>query len=256
MEQEQKQQVQWEKYWHETRTIARSSLADATSIWDSDPEQGADVDVTRFAKYADPSLPVHDVGCGNGTQTARLTRYFKRVIGTDVSESAVALASQTASADNLSYEVLDALSLSQAEAFHRRHGDVNLYVRTVVHPFNAQDRHMLGRVLQVLMGERGTMYMMELGDDSPAYFESWIQQHGLPHKLARVISTGLRPGPVGRGDVDTMFPPADYEVVSDGVVLVPGARMTSDKLDAEGRPEGATWEPPMYYAVVRHRTKH
>lgn len=257
MAETEKQQLQWEEYWSETKSLAQSSYPEARPIWDNDAEYAAGSDVLRFRDHFDAALPVLDFGCGNGTQTALLAEHFGRVIGTDVAASAVALAAQANPAPNLSYEVLDALNLSDMQKFHDRFGDLNLYVRTVAHQFGPTERLILGRGLRTLMGERGVMYMVELGPRSPEYFQNWIQTYGMPHKLMRIVSKGIQPGPVGRVDVNNMFPSGEYDVLGEGECTIPGARMSSAKLDAEGKAEGAIWEPPMYYAVVRNkRTKH
>jgi len=243
----------WDAYWGETRTIARSSYPEARPIWDSDPEAGVIVDLPRFAGLMNPDLPIVDFGCGNGTQTPTLARHFERVIGTDVSTDAVRLAAEINGANNIIYQTLDALRLDEVEAFHAKFGDVNLYVRTVLHQFNPDERSLFGAGLRTLIGKRGTMYLIELGSQSPAYFGHWIQENGIPQKLHRVISKGITPGPVGRADVEAILPSSAYEVVSDGECTIKGMHMRSDKLDAEGRTLGAPWEPPMYYAVVRRR---
>ena len=248
-----KHQELWDAYWGETRAIAKSSYPDARPIWDSDPEAGVLVDLPRFQTHMDPSLPIVDFGCGNGTQTSTLARYFPDVIGTDVSEDAVRLAADINGAPNVRYQTLDALRLSEVQAFHKSVGDMNLYVRTVLHQFNPEERALFGAGLRMLIGERGTMYVIELGSSSPAYFGQWIEQNGIPQKLHRVISKGITPGPVGRKDVESILPSPDYEIVSDGECTIKGMYMRSDKLDAEGRTQGAPWEPPMYFAVVRRR---
>jgi SAM-dependent methyltransferase len=253
MAETEKQQLQWEEYWSETKSIAQSSYPEARPIWDNDAEYAAGSDIPRFKSLVDPSLPIVDFGCGNGTQAALLAKHFGRVIGTDVAQSAVVLAAQANPGPNLSYEVLDALSLTDMQKFHDRFGDLNLYVRTVAHQFGPDERLILGRGLRTLMGERGTTYIVELGPRSPEYFQNWIQTNGMPRKLMRIVSKGIQPGPVGRADIDNMFPKSEFEVLSEGECTIPNALMSSDKLDAEGKPEGAVWEPPMYYAVVRKK---
>jgi SAM-dependent methyltransferase len=248
-----KHQVLWDAYWGETRTIAKSSYPEARPIWDSDPEAGVLVDLPRFQSLMDQSLPIVDFGCGNGTQTPTLARHFRQVIGTDVSADAVRLAAEINGAPNISYETLDALRMEEVRAFHKKTGDVNLYVRTVLHQFSPEERALFGAGLRTLIGERGTMYIIELGASSPAYFGGWIERHGIPQKLQRVISKGITPGPVGRADIEGILPSSDYEVISDGECTIKGMHMRSDKLDAEGMVNGAPWEPPMYFAAVRKR---
>jgi ubiquinone/menaquinone biosynthesis C-methylase UbiE len=254
MQASENQQGKWEAYWKDTRDIAAQSYPEAQSVWDSEVEAGIELDLPRFMAHFDPALPVIDVGCGSGKQTARLARHFPRVLGTDVSASAVQFAAQAHPAKNLEYSVLDALSPSDARALHSRLGDANLYVRTVVHIFGDKERASLGEVLRILMGERGTMYNIELGPKSPEYFEYWIKTHGMPVKLARVMSKGLRPGPVGKEDIDRLFPPRSYETLDSGDAIWAGVRMTSQELVAAGRREGEIFEPPMYYSLIRKRS--
>jgi SAM-dependent methyltransferase len=249
-----RQQEKWETYWKETHDIATTASYDkAKSVWDTDVDRTVDLDVERLRPHFDPKLPVLDVGCGSGQQTVRLARHFRTVLGTDVSPSAVALAAAVHGADNLTYEVLDGLDLDAAKAIHQRLGDVNLYVRTVIHVFGPTDRKRLAEVLQTLIGERGTLYSVELGLGAVPYFEAWAKTNGMPVKLDRVMSKGLRPGPVGREHIESLFPPAAYEVLADGEVIVPGIRMTSRELMAAGNEEGALWEPPYYYSIIRKR---
>ncbi len=249
-----KHQELWDAYWGETQAIAKSSsYPEARPIWDSDPEAGVLVDLPRFRSHMDPSLPIIDFGCGNGTQTSTLARYFDQVIGTDVAEAAVRLAAEVNGAANVRYQTLDALRMEQVEAFHKATGDVNLYVRTVLHQFNPEERALFGAGLRTLLGATGTMYLIELGGDSQAYFGRWIEENGIPQKLHRVISKGITPGPVQRADIEAILPSSAYQLLSDGECTIKGMHMRSDKLDAEGRINGAPWEPPMYYAVVRRR---
>src|SRR5688572_30905432 len=45
-------------------------------------------------RSSDLSVPIVDLGCGNGRQSRYLARYFDQVIGADVSPSAIELARQ------------------------------------------------------------------------------------------------------------------------------------------------------------------
>ena len=78
----------WQSYW------GSLSGASGEAFWDSDPAFGAAIDLPRFETLADHALPLVDVGCGNGTQTRFFSRDFRRVVGVDVSEEAVAHAAR------------------------------------------------------------------------------------------------------------------------------------------------------------------
>lgn len=73
----------WEGYWRET------SDAPGEAIWDSDPSLTAEPHCDILLPHADPSLPVADLGCGNGTQTRYLATRFPRAVGVDLSHAAI-----------------------------------------------------------------------------------------------------------------------------------------------------------------------
>ncbi|MBI0380605.1 methyltransferase domain-containing protein, partial [Streptomyces albiflaviniger] len=73
----------WESYWRET------SDAPGDAIWDADPSLSAAPHLDLLAPHADTSLPIVDLGCGNGTQTRYLAARFGRALGVDLSQAAV-----------------------------------------------------------------------------------------------------------------------------------------------------------------------
>jgi SAM-dependent methyltransferase len=78
--------TRWQQNWHD---LPRTPGA---ALWDSpSPVDTAD-HIALFERHIDPTLPLLDVGCGNGTQTVCLGYRFPRVIGLDVVEAATARA--------------------------------------------------------------------------------------------------------------------------------------------------------------------
>ena len=73
----------WENYW------STLSGTPGEIFWDADPAHAAQQDLELFKGYADPQLPLIDLGCGNGTQTRFLADHFARVLGTEISPAAV-----------------------------------------------------------------------------------------------------------------------------------------------------------------------
>ena len=73
----------WENYW------STLSGTPGEIFWDADPAHAAQQDLGLFQGYADPQLPLLDLGCGNGTQTRFLADHFPKVIGTEISPAAV-----------------------------------------------------------------------------------------------------------------------------------------------------------------------
>jgi len=138
----------WENYW---RTIEKTG-SDGQVLWDSEPERASAEDLLRFQRYMDPSLPLLDLGCGNGRQSRFLSRHFPRVIATDVSTSALAKARAETGPEhrNIEFRQLDALQPGQAQALHDEVGDVNIYMRGVLHVTQQRDRPQFARSLATL----------------------------------------------------------------------------------------------------------
>src|SRR5262245_14194246 len=111
----------WENYW---RSIERTGTGGQV-LWDSEPEGASAEDLNRFRGHMDPALPLLDFGCGNGRQARFLARHFPRVIGSDVSPSAIAKARLETPDGTIEYRLLDALKPGEAQAFHDEIGDVN-----------------------------------------------------------------------------------------------------------------------------------
>ena len=53
-----------------------STGAPGEIFWDADPAHAAQQDLALFQGYADPQLPLIDLGFGNGTQTGSLADHF------------------------------------------------------------------------------------------------------------------------------------------------------------------------------------
>jgi len=230
----------WESYW--------GSLAgsDEEVFWDSAPATGAAIDLSRFKAFASSSLPLIDVGCGNGTQTRFFADHFERVIGVDVSEQAVLSARERASAANVEYRVLDLLDPDAAQALHKEIGDANVYIRAVLHQLSPESRPAALRSIEALLGARGVLYLIELSPFAEQYFQSLIEKNaGPPKGLARVLQHGITPATFSESEMAALFPEAQFELLAQGE----GAIRTTHPL-----PEGGFAEVPAVYRVVRRRS--
>lgn len=229
----------WEDYW------GNLSGAPGEIFWDSSVATGAALDLPRFRALADATLPLLDVGCGNGTQTRFLGDHFARVIGLDVSETAMASARRSAAGPSVEYRALDVLAPEHAEALHAEIGDANVYIRAVLHQFLPPDRPPAARSIERLLGRRGLAYVLELSPAAEAYFFSLMQKYGAPPPgLARVLRHGITPASFSEGDMDALFPADRFEVLGAGEAAI----LTSHPL-----PEGGFAEVPAFYRVLRRR---
>lgn len=254
MEETTPRQDEWESYWRATSQLVATADADAGSIWEAGAEQVAARDLTRFRTQVDATLPLLDLGCGSGIQTKYLAGHFSRVIGVDVSESAVTLAAQQNEAPNVSYRQLDVFDAAGVRRLHEELGDVNIYMRTLLHLVPAERRPAFAAAIATLLGRRGTLYLYELGGAAHAYFGGFIERNGMPVRLARVLATGIRPGSVDSAQVTSMFSPGRFEVVAEGETAAEPVSVRVLGSDSLPKVAPELWAPPAYFMVLKPRS--
>ncbi len=205
----------WENYW---KTIDKTGRGGQV-LWDNEPERASAEDIKRFRDFMDPSLPLLDFGCGNGRQTRFLARHFQKVIGTDVAPSAIAKArEETAPEMKIEYRVLDALKPGEAKKFHDEFGDVNIYMRTVLHVIQRENRKTFAESLAILLGETGTLYQIELSLCALDYFRTLPgnSPSGLPHHVHNVIKTGATSVGFDPQDRPLVYPDSHWNILAHG----------------------------------------
>src|SRR5436305_2604878 len=234
----------WENYWGSIGKTGRGGQV----LWDNEPERASVEDLKRFRPLIlDNTLPLLDFGCGNGRQTRYLATQFDRVIGTDVSPSAVAKAREETPAElKIEYRVLNGLKAEDAHAFHDEFGDVNIYMRTVLHVLQDEDKPKFAESLAVLLGERGTLYQIELSLCALDYFRTLPgnRPSGLPSHVHNVTKT--RAAAVGFDPVQRprVYPDSKWEVVDHG------ANVTINTVPLYHGDEGRV---PANYFILRPR---
>ena len=233
----------WENYW---RHIGKTGQGGEV-LWDNEPERASAEDLPRFSPHMDTSLPLLDFGCGNGRQSRYLAKHFDRVIATDVSPSAIAKAREETPAElKIEYRVLDALKPEQARAFHDELGDVNVYMRTVMHVVQKGDRPKFVETLSTLIGRRGTLYQIELSLCALDYFRTLPgnSPSGLPSHVHNVIRTGATSVGFDPQERFTLYPETRFQV------LAGGDDVTINTVTLSHGEEGRV---PANYLVVRNR---
>ena len=159
----------WENYWNNVQLTGKEGQV----FWDSVSEKAFLEDLLRFKNYLDLSLPIIDLGCGNGRQSRFLAKHFEKVIGVDVSESAIRLANlETVDEDNIEYRVFDAVNTEDARALHDGYGDMNIYMRGVLHMIKRRDRRQFINNLELLLGNQGILYQLELPSEAILYLRT------------------------------------------------------------------------------------
>lgn len=231
-------QTRWERYWS-TVTGAPGEI-----FWDADPAHASEADLTRFRGHFAPELPLLDVGCGNGTQTRYLAQHFATVIGTEVAPAALDQARAAGGPANLTYRLLELLHPEEAQALHAEIGDANIYIRTVLHQLAPADQEIAVRSLAILLGNGGTLYLIELSAAAETLFAKLTDQYGTPPGLARVLQSGITPGRMNETSLESLFSDERFSLLATGETYV----QTTNTL-----PTGEVIRIPAFYAVLRNR---
>lgn len=226
----------WEGFW------GSLSGAPGEVFWDADPTHAAEQDFALFRDYADPQLPLIDLGCGNGTQTSFLANHFARVIGTEIAPAAVEIARTKNAAPNASYRVLDVLSPYDAGVLHEEIGDANIYMRAVLHQLSPSDHATAIQSIERLLGARGVLYLVELSSEAEPFFARLIKQYGPPPGLARVFQHQITPGMLDENDLESLFPSDRFTLLGTG---------SSHIRTVHTLPTGAVVKVPAFYAILR-----
>jgi len=228
----------WEGFW------STLSGTPGEIFWDADPAHAAQQDLVLFQDYADPQLPLIDLGCGNGTQTRFLADHFVRVIGTEISPAAVQISQTKNVAPNTSYRVLDVLCPDDAQALHEEIGDANLYMRAVLHQLSPADHATAIQSIERLLGRSGILYLVELSSAAEPYFAQLIQQYGPPPGLARVFQHQITPGMLHENNLESLFPSDRFTLLGTG---------QSHIRTVHTLPTGEVVKVPAFYAILRRR---
>ncbi|MFF3513469.1 class I SAM-dependent methyltransferase [Streptomyces sp. NPDC002573] len=214
----------WEGFWSEAPDDAEAVL------WDADPALTAAVHLPLFAPLlADPGLPLLDLGCGNGTQTRFLAGRFPHVVGVDLAASALDHARRADPAGTAGYRVLDAAEKSETATLHAELGDVNVYMRGVLHQSEPDDRQPLVDGIATLVGERGRVFLVELAEAAGIALRALAQgPEGPPAKLAPVFRHGIAPGEVADAAVPEYLRVAGLTVLASGELPLITTEHTAD----------------------------
>lgn len=231
-------QIRYERHWDSYWRRIDQGGPQARVLWETDPEYSARADMERFLQHAKIDLPLLDLGCGSGKQTGYLAQCFPRVIGVDVSPTVVRRAQQANTHEtNVEFRVFNALDLKEAEALHDEFGDMNIYVRGVFHVIDEQDRDNFVTTLEILLGELGMLYLIELTAEALEYVRSISSDRTL--RFPRVVQpTGF--------NIST-----DREKYFSGTrwtLLDEGENVTLHTVTLENGEEGAV---PANYLVLR-----
>jgi hypothetical protein len=156
-------------------------------------------------------LPVVDLGCGDGRQTA-----FWPATSTPLSastspppRSSVPRPQRTPA--NVTYRVVDARDPDAASALRDRIGDANVYIRGVLHARPPDARRLAVETLARLLGNADTLFIKELSPETRSCFASITERYGPPTGLTRVMQFAGPAGEISESELARLFPPHHFQ---------------------------------------------
>ncbi|WPW32357.1 class I SAM-dependent methyltransferase [Streptomyces atratus] len=205
----------WEGFWSAT------SDAPGEAIWDADPSLSSVPHSELLLPYADTSLPIVDLGCGNGTQTRYLATRFPHAMGVDLSHAAIAHARRADPDGVAEFAQLDLVDAEAVAALHERIGDTNVYMRAVIHQSEAEARPAVAAAVATMVGERGRAFVAELTPAAKDVLQQAAQgPDGPPEKLRRVLDHGLKPAGATEEEVPQLLRAAGLTTLAGGETVL------------------------------------
>ena len=215
----------WEGYWSRVRTTGTRGEV----LWDADIGPEAEQYTHAIRSHMDGSLPVIDVGCGNGRWTRWLAGHFPSALGVDVADSAVERAAhESRDHSAVAFRVMDLTAPGTGRLLQEEHGDANVFVRGVFHVLKPRQREHLGENLRHIVGSRGRVLLTETNyrGNPLSYMQSLGAKPGsIPAPLRRAIGGIPVPGHFGSAERRAAFPDGAWSVLADGAVTIEAVPM-------------------------------
>lgn len=215
----------WDGYW----AVVRETGSYGDVIWDVDSPAEAEGYLEVLRQHSDTSLPVVDVGCGNGRLTRRLATTFPSALGVDLSPHAITLAVQESQGlHDVAFRSLDMTAPAAGAQLAAELGEVNVVVRGVFHVLDRTARLALVSNIRDLLGTRGTLLLAET--NFPGSSVDYLEQLGarpnrLPRPLELAITAGIpRPSRFGSAELAECFPSSSWHLLvteATGIDIVP-----------------------------------
>ncbi|MER5220674.1 amino acid adenylation domain-containing protein [Streptomyces flaveus] len=235
----------WERYWAGIERTGRGGDV----IWDADSGEEFQWLLGQARRHFGDALPVIDLGCGNGRYSRELAPHYPRVVGVDVSASAIEHAVREAQAEgvaNVDYLAVDMTDTEQAGALGE--GPYNIFVRGVFHVLDSAARARLAAVASRLLGRDGVLIVHEpdYSTNSFGYLGFVGGKRGRAEDLVGPLeAAGVRHSQCfTRPELTAAFPADDWEILDDQAIQL-------HAIDPQSDAEALML--PGYYAVLRRR---
>ncbi|GAA2993439.1 class I SAM-dependent methyltransferase [Actinokineospora diospyrosa] len=213
------------------------------AIWDSAPGVTATAQLPLFEQHFAIDLPVLDVGCGNGTQSAALAEHYGRVLGLDFAPAAIEHATALHADSGVDFRTFDLADPAAATALHAELGDTNIYMRGVLHQMPDERRPAAAASLATLLGASGHLFAVELAPAAGDTIKDALSQSptAVP-KMRQVFKHNLTPAAWVDGKLQEVLASAGLSILDSGAIILQG----TDTL-----PNGDRLDLPMTYVIAR-----
>jgi len=212
------------------------------ALWDVSVELSIQEDFELFQAHFNNDLAVLDIGCGTGHQSQFLSVHYKKVLGVDVSPTAVEIANNRHQGPNLNFQTLDIVNKKECLDVHERYGDMNIYMRGVIHQVKEADHPQAIENLSLLMGRTGRMYFIEVLDNLRAHFSQATERFNeLPKAIQDIFVSNLPPRGITLKQLPELFNSEEFKILDQG----PGHLNTNLTLS-----NGLPVQIPAVYAVI------
>lgn len=203
----------WDQYYLNTYSKRKEK-----ALWDVDADLAAALDLAAMQTYFQHPLPILDLGCGTGQQTAFLATKFERAVGVDVSSEAIKIAQKNYESQiNARFEVLDVTDTTGAVKLQQAEGYFNVYMRGLLHQIKEHDLPSFHQVMATLLGKHGRLFCVEVGTNIRAYFQqSSTPFSKLPARMQQVFLSNLPPRGLSTKNVQEYFPPDQFRILDHG----------------------------------------
>lgn len=213
--------TRWDKYW----ASVGETGTHGDVIWDVESPLEAQRYLAHLRQHSDLSLPVVDVGCGNGRLTRALAEVFPTALGVDLAPHAITRANEESRGiSNLEFRALDMTAPGAGKRLATELGEANVFVRGVLHVLDPSARRAMAGNMRDLLGAGGTLLLAET--NFPGSALDYIAYLGatptwLPKPLERAIGAGIpRPSRFGSAELAECFPAAQWQSLVKETTLI------------------------------------
>lgn len=242
------QAVAWQNYWKSVETTGDGGDV----LWDSESLSEMNMSLAFMQNHMDMSLPIVDIGCGNGRRTRILAKHFPRIIGVDISPEAIRIARTATEDDNVRYAAIDVARQEHGRTLARTSGPANVYMRGVLHTQSPETRARIVATIKLLLGDKGTLYLIETNHDGKpldALVKMGARLTAIPKPLRLAMASGVRPPEAfGEAQYQEAFPSSDFVTLAFGDTALDVVISPSPRLFNNARPQ-----VPGFFAVARRR---